>query len=69
MLYNYLFIKALLKNNVENSLHSVIAFMGIGSVGGAIEFDEAFFRESFKDNHKSISAISYLSFKYKIKGL
>ncbi|GFZ33303.1 hypothetical protein CSC2_38290 [Clostridium zeae] len=26
--------------------------MSIGSVGGVIEVDEAFFRESFKDNHK-----------------
>lgn len=26
--------------------------MGIGSVGGVIEVDEAFFRESFKGNHK-----------------
>lgn len=26
--------------------------MGIGSVGGVIEVDEAFFMESFKGNHK-----------------
>ncbi len=26
--------------------------MGIGSVGGVIEVDEAFFRESFKGKHK-----------------
>ena len=26
--------------------------MGIGNVGGVIEVDEAFFRESFKGNHK-----------------
>lgn len=26
--------------------------MGFGSVGGVVEFDEAFFRESFKGNHK-----------------
>lgn len=26
--------------------------MGIGNVGGVIEVDEAFFRESFKGDHK-----------------
>ncbi len=29
--------------------------MGIGSVGGVIEVDEALFRESFKGNHKKSS--------------
>jgi ISXO2 transposase-like protein len=33
-------------------LDAIRAFMGIGSVGGVIEVDEAFFRESFKGNHK-----------------
>lgn len=32
-------------------LDAIRAFMGIGSVGGVIEVDEAFFRESFKGNH------------------
>ncbi len=26
--------------------------MGVGSIGGVVEVDEAFFRESFKENHK-----------------
>ncbi|SMC19689.1 hypothetical protein SAMN02745134_00904 [Clostridium acidisoli DSM 12555] len=30
--------------------------MGIGSVGGVIEVYEAFFRESFKGNHKKNTA-------------
>lgn len=30
--------------------------MGIGSVGGVIEVDEAFFRQSFKDNHNKNTA-------------
>jgi transposase-like protein len=33
-------------------LDAIRAFMGVGSVGGVIEVDEAFFRESFKGNHK-----------------
>ena len=33
-------------------LDAIRAFMGIGSVGGVIEVDEAFFRESFKGDHK-----------------
>lgn len=33
-------------------LDAIRAFIGIGSVGGVIEVDEAFFRESFKGNHK-----------------
>jgi transposase-like protein len=33
-------------------LDAVRAFMGVGNVGGVIEIDETFFRESFKGNHK-----------------
>jgi transposase len=33
-------------------LDAIRAFMGIGSVGGVIEVDEAIFRESFKGDHK-----------------
>lgn len=33
-------------------LDAIRTFMGIGSVGGVVEVDEAFFRESFKGNHK-----------------
>ena len=33
-------------------LDAIRVYMGIGSVGGVIEVDEAFFRESFKGNHK-----------------
>lgn len=32
--------------------------MGIGSVGGVIEVDEALFRESFKGNHKKSSTFT-----------
>ena len=31
-------------------LDAIRVFMGVGSVGGVIEVDEAFFRESFKGN-------------------
>jgi len=33
-------------------LDAIRVYMGIGNVGGVIEVDEAFFRESFKRNHK-----------------
>ncbi len=33
--------------------------MGIGNVGGVIEVDEAFFRESFKGNHKKSTKFIY----------
>lgn len=33
-------------------LDAIRVYMGIGNVGGVIEVDEAFFRESFKGNHK-----------------
>lgn len=33
-------------------LDAIRAYMGTGSVGGVIEIDEAFFRESFKGDHK-----------------
>lgn len=33
-------------------LDAIRAFTGIRSVGGVAEVDEAFFRESFKGNHK-----------------
>jgi transposase-like protein len=33
-------------------LDAIRAFMGVGNVGGVIEIDETFFRESFKGNHK-----------------
>ncbi len=33
-------------------LDAIRTFMGVGSVGGVIEVDEAFFRESFKGNYK-----------------
>lgn len=32
--------------------------MGIGSAGGVIEVGEAFFRESFKGNHKKNTTFS-----------
>ena len=33
-------------------LDAIRVYIGIGHVGGVIEVDEAFFRESFKGNHK-----------------
>jgi transposase-like protein len=33
-------------------LDAIKVYMGVGNVGGVIEVDEAFFRESFKGNHK-----------------
>ena len=33
-------------------LDALRAYIGVGSVGGVIEVDELFFRESFKGNHK-----------------
>ena len=33
-------------------LDAIRVYMGIGKVGGVIEVDVAFFRESFKSNHK-----------------
>lgn len=33
-------------------LDAIRVYMGTGHVGGVIEVDEAFFRESFKGNHK-----------------
>ncbi len=33
-------------------LDAIRAFASIGSIGGVIEVEEAFFRESFKGNHK-----------------
>ena len=36
-------------------LDAIRVYMGIGNVGGVIEVDEAFFRESFKGNHKKIT--------------
>lgn len=33
-------------------IDAIKTFMGIGSVGGVVEVDETFFRESFKGNHK-----------------
>lgn len=39
-------------------LDAIRAFMGIGNVGGIIEVDEAFFRESFKGNHKKNTAFT-----------
>lgn len=33
-------------------LDAIRTYMGVGSVGGVVEVDEAFFRESFKGNHK-----------------
>ena len=32
--------------------------MGVGSVGGVVEVDKAFFRESFKGNHKKSTAFT-----------
>lgn len=51
-------------------LDAIRAFMGIGSVGGVIEADEAFFRESLKGNHKksTTSAIPRRSHKRGVKG-
>lgn len=37
-------------------LDAVRVYMGIGAVGGVIEVDETFFRESFKGNHKKASS-------------
>ncbi|MFT9497819.1 IS1595 family transposase [Anaerosolibacter sp.] len=33
-------------------IDAIRTFMGMGSVGGVVEVDETFFRESFKGNHK-----------------
>lgn len=44
--------------------------MGIGSVGGVVEVDEAFFRESFKGDHKKSTAftIPHKAHKRGVKG-
>jgi len=54
----------------HNILDAIRAFMGIGSVGGVIEVDEAFFRESFKGNHQksTIFAMPRKVHKRGIKG-
>lgn len=33
-------------------IDAIKIYMGVGSVGGVVEVDETFFRESFKGNHK-----------------
>ncbi|MCM8710094.1 IS1595 family transposase [Clostridium sp. SYSU_GA19001] len=49
---------------------AIRAFMGIGSVGGVVEVDEAFIRESFKGNHKKSTtfAIPRKAHKRGVKG-
>lgn len=51
-------------------LDAIRLFMGIGSVGGVIEVDEVFFRESFKGNHKRNPnfKMGRQSFKRGVKG-
>jgi len=41
-------------------LDAIRTYMGVGSVGGVVEVDEAFFRESFKGNHKKSTTFTML---------
>jgi len=51
-------------------LDAIRVYMGIGNVGGVIEVDEAFFRESFKGNHKKSTTFIMLREPHKcgVKG-
>ena len=39
-------------------IDAIRTFMGIGSVGGVVEVDETFFRESFKGNHRKSTSFT-----------
>lgn len=51
-------------------LDAIRQFMGVGSVGGVIEVDEVFFRESFKGNHRGNKSfvMRRQSYKRGVKG-